>query len=184
MRFAPVDVDTVRDNRGWFVALGLAEIALGILAIVLPIAAARVTTIVLGWLIVLAGLSEAFHARRNRGWGGAGWELLSAAVQVVAGLVLVLLPTIGKLALMLILAAYLIGEGALKLIRAAQHRRIQASGWLVFDGILSFALGVVILAGGLGTALWVLGVLVGIHLLTGGMSMLLIALGAGRAQPV
>lgn len=180
-RFATVDFETVRGKRGFFLAIGVASMVLGVLAIVLPFAASRVTTIVIGWVIVLAGVIEGYHALQNRGWVGAGWELVSAVVQVAAGLFLVAFPMVGKLALMVIVSAYFAAEGALKLIRAVQHREMRGSGWFVFDGLLALALGMVILMGGVTTAAKVLGFLVGISLLTGGLSLLLIGLGAARA---
>ncbi|APR80945.1 Hypothetical protein A7982_06292 [Minicystis rosea] len=178
--FAPVDLKAVRENRNWFIALGIGSMVLGIIAIFLPFAASMVTAIALGWLIVINGLIEGYHALQNRGWGGAGWELVSAVVQVAAGLILVAFPLIGKIALIVIVAAYFIAEGALKLIRAAQHRGVRGGGWLTFDGLISLALGIWLLVRGPVTALWVLGILVGINLLAGGLSMLLIGTGSDR----
>ncbi|WP_433929983.1 HdeD family acid-resistance protein [Sorangium cellulosum] len=180
LRFTPVDIDTVQDKRGRFLAIGVALMALGVVAVVLPFVASRVTAIVLGWLIVLAGVAEGWHAIQSRGWAGAGWELVSALVQVVFGLLLVVFPMTGKLALMVIASAYFAAEGALKLVRASQHRGLPGSGWLVIDGILTLALGILIVTGGVTAAAKVLGLLVGISLVTGGMSMILIALGAAR----
>ncbi|WP_438016072.1 DUF308 domain-containing protein [Sorangium sp. So ce315] len=180
LRFAPVDIDTVREKRGWFLAIGVALMVLGVLAGVLPFVDARVTAVVLGWLLVLAGVAEGCHALQSRGWAGVGSELVSALVQVAFGLLLVVFPTTGKLALMVIAVAYFAAEGALKLVRAYQHRGLRGSGWLVFDGVLTLALGTLIVTGGVTAAVKVLGVLVGVSLLTGGVSMILIALGAAR----
>ncbi|WP_437611301.1 DUF308 domain-containing protein [Sorangium sp. So ce834] len=180
LRFAPVDFDTVRENRGWFLAIGVASMVLGVLAFLLPFVASRVTAIALGWLIVLAGVAEGSHAIQSRGWAGAAWELVSALVQVAFGLLLVVFPMTGKLALMVLASAYFVAEGALKLIRAYQHRGLRGSGWLVFDGILALGLGMLIITGGVTTAARVLGLLVGISLLTGGTSMILIAVGGAR----
>ncbi|WP_437777905.1 HdeD family acid-resistance protein [Sorangium sp. So ce1097] len=180
LRFAPVDVDTVREKRGWFLAIGVALMGLGVLACILPFVDALVTAVALGWLIVLAGVIEGCHAIQSRGWAGVGSELVSALVQVAFGLLLVVFPTTGKVALMVIAAAYFAAEGALKLIRAYQHRGLRGSGWLVFDGVLTLAIGILIVTGGVTAAVKVLGVLVGVNLLTGGVSMILIALGAAR----
>ncbi|KYF78188.1 HdeD family acid-resistance protein [Sorangium sp. So ce296] len=180
LRFAPVDLHTVRENRGWFLAIGVTSMVLGVLAFLLPFVASRVAAIALGWLIVVAGVAEGCHAIQSRGWAGAGWELVSALVQVAFGLLLVAFPMTGKLALMVLASAYFAAEGALKLVRAYQHRGLRGSGWLVFDGILALGLGVLIVTGGVTTAARVLGLLVGISLLTGGTSMILIALGGAR----
>jgi uncharacterized membrane protein HdeD (DUF308 family) len=158
----------------------MAFVALGLLAMLLPFVGGLVTTIALGWLMLLAGLSEGYHAVRNRQWGGSGAELVSAAVQVVAGALVVAFPLTGKLALTLILAGYFVAQGVLKLVRAVQHRRVHASGWLVFDGILSLVLGILIVLHWPSVAVWALGLFVGVNLLVGGSSMLLIGLGARR----
>jgi uncharacterized membrane protein HdeD (DUF308 family) len=178
LRFAPVDIDTVREKRGWFLAIGVALMVLGAIAFLVPFIASLVTAITLGWLIVIAGVVEGCHAIQSRGWAGAGWELVSAVVQVAFGLLLVGFPMTGKLALMVIASAYFVAEGALKLVRAYQHRGPRGSAWLVFDGILTLALGMLILMGGVITAAKVLGLLVGISLVTGGISMIQIAQGA------
>ena len=163
LRFAPVDIDTVREKRGWFLAIGVALMVLGAIAFLVPF---------------IASLVEGCHAIQSRGWAGAGWELVSAVVQVAFGLLLVGFPMTGKLALMVIASAYFVAEGALKLVRAYQHRGPRGSAWLVFDGILTLALGMLILMGGVITAAKVLGLLVGISLVTGGISMIQIAQGA------
>lgn len=178
-----VDFNTLRASRGWFFALGAAFVVLGVLSIILPFIASLVTTIVIGWLMLLGGLFQGYHAVRNRGWAGSGWALASAAIQVVAGVLVVLFPVVGTLSLTLVLAAYFIIEGAFKLVRAVQHRRMPAWGWLMFDGVLSLALGILILALWPSTAVWVIGLLVGINLLFSGTSLLLIGLSAGSAVP-
>jgi uncharacterized membrane protein HdeD (DUF308 family) len=175
-----VDSDALRNNRGGFVALGIALLALGFLAIVSPFVALLFTTILLGWLMVLAGLVEGYHALRNRAWVGSGWELVSALVQLVGGALVVAFPVTGKLALTLILAVYFVAEGILEILLAAQHRGVDGSGWLVFDGLLSFVLGILILMHWPGVAVWALGLLLGIHLAASGVSMLLLGL---RARP-
>jgi uncharacterized membrane protein HdeD (DUF308 family) len=174
------DTSPAGARRAWFVGLGVVFVLLGILAVLLPFVASLVTTVVLGWLMLLAGLSEGYHAVRNRGWGGSGWELVSAVIQVLGGLLVVRYPLTGKLALTLILAAYFVAEGVIKLVRAFQNRAAGASGWLVIDGLLALALGVLVLVHWPSVAVWAIGLLVGVNLVAGGASMLLLGLAAGR----
>jgi uncharacterized membrane protein HdeD (DUF308 family) len=173
-----VDVGTVRESRAWFFALGIAFMALGALAILLPWIASLVTTIVIGWLMVISGLLQGYHAVQNRRWTGSSWALVGAVLHVVAGVLLVVFPAIGTLTLTLILAAFFVANGVLKIIRAVQHRSMPAWGWFLFDGLVSLALGILIGLQWPSTALWALGLLVGIDLALGGSSMLLIGLGA------
>ncbi len=179
-RFTANDrLDVVRTNRAWFFGLGIAFVVLGILLIVMPLIASLLTAIVIGWVMVLAGLFQGFHAVRNRGWRGASWSLVSSVLLVVAGALVAAFPVTGTLTLTLTLAAFFMVNGVVKVVRAVQHRRIPAWGWLFFDGLVSLALGVLIFAGWPSTAAWALGLLVGVDLLLGGTSMVLIGLGAG-----
>ena len=176
------DAETVRESRGWFFALGLGFMVLGGLAILLPFAASLVTSLVIGWLMVVGGLLQGFHAVQNRRWKGWGWALAGAVVYVVAGGLVVAYPITGTLTLTLTLAAFFVVNGVIKVVRALQHRVMKGWGLLLFDGLLSVALGVMIMWGWPGTAVWALGLLVGLDLLFGGASMLMIGLAAGSPR--
>jgi uncharacterized membrane protein HdeD (DUF308 family) len=179
--FVQVDPDTVRRHHGWFIGLGLAFVLLGILDISIPLVASLVTTIVIGWLMIIGGVIQGIHAAQNRSWAHAGWAVVGAIVQVVAGLLVVLFPLAGTLALTLILAVFFLAEGIIKILRAVQHRGMLAWGWLLFDGLLALALGVLILAHWPSTAVWAVGLLVGVNFLVGGASMLLLGVTSRRA---
>jgi uncharacterized membrane protein HdeD (DUF308 family) len=178
------DFSIVRENRGWFVALGIVFLLLGALAIALPFAASLVSTLVLGWILVIGGLAQGFHAIANRKWGHAGWAFASAVLMVIAGGLLIANPITGTLTLTMVLAAWFVASGILKIVRALQHRSLPSWGWLLFDGIVSLLLGGMIWAHWPSTAAWALGLLIGIDLIFGGTSMLLIGAGAGSRRTV
>jgi uncharacterized membrane protein HdeD (DUF308 family) len=108
---------------------------------------------------------------------------VSAIVQIIAGGLIMAFPTTGKVTLTLILAAFFLADGLLRIIRAVQHREMPAWGFLLFDGLVTLALGVLILWSWPSTAAWAIGLLVGVDLMIGGASMLLIGLGA-RPRPL
>jgi uncharacterized membrane protein HdeD (DUF308 family) len=178
-----VELHTLRESRGSFIGLGIALVVLGALAILMPMIASLVTAVAIGAVLVASGLFEGIHAIRNRRWANSGWSILSALVQLVAGALIVAFPVTGKVTLTLILAAFFFAEGVLKIIRALQHRAMPAWGWLLFDGLLSLALGVLIWWRWPSTAAWAIGLLVGVNVLIGGASMLLIGLSA-RSRPI
>jgi uncharacterized membrane protein HdeD (DUF308 family) len=179
--FGTVDLDDVREHRGRFVAVGIALVILGALAIFLPFAAGVVTTLLLGWLLIVGGIAELVHGVVDRRWGGSGWEIASALLYLVAGVLTVAFPLRAKLFLMLVLSVFLVADGIVKLARAYQHRDVPGGGWLLFDGIASVVLGIMLWRHWPSTAAWALGLLVGISLVLDGTSMLVIGLGAGRA---
>jgi uncharacterized membrane protein HdeD (DUF308 family) len=171
----------VREHRSAFLVLGILFVVLGGLAILLPFAASLVTAFVLGCLMIVAGLFQGYHALQNRRWGGSVWAIVGAVLYVAAGALVVAFPLTGTLTLTLVLAAFLVANGILKIIRAVQHRGMPPWGWLLFDGLISLALGVLLWAGWPSTAAWALGVLVGIDLIASGTSVLLIGYGARPA---
>ncbi len=176
---ATIDFQCIRERRGWFIGLGVAFLVLGALAIMLPFVASLVTTVFIGMLMLVAGIAQGVHAIQNRRWGGSTWALVGALFYLVAGALVVMFPFAGKLALTLTLAGFLLAEGGLKVIRAVQHRGLPRWGWFVFDGLVTIALGLLIAAKWPSTAVWAIGLLVGVDLLIGGSSMLLIGIGAG-----
>jgi uncharacterized membrane protein HdeD (DUF308 family) len=172
---SPLWVDEVVANRGWFTALGIALILLGAAAIFMPFIAALVTTVFLGWVLLIGGIVQAVHAVQNRRWTGFGWGLAAGALYAVAGVILIVSPVAGTIGLTLALAAFFVADGVIKIVRAIQHRSSATWGWLLFDGVVTLVLGLLILARWPSTAVWAIGLLVGIDLIFGGMSMVRLA---------
>jgi uncharacterized membrane protein HdeD (DUF308 family) len=174
-------LESVRERSGWFIALGIGLAVLGFLAIVLPYAASLATGIFFGFLMAAGGIFQLVHAIQNRRWAGSFWGILAGLLYLAAGVLVVAFPVTGTIALTLIFAAFFAADGILKIIRAFQHRKMSGWGWLLFDGLLALALGVLIGLGWPSTAAWALGLLVGINLVFGGTSMVIIGLGVRRA---
>lgn len=175
-----VDPISVHENRGWFIGLGIALLVLGVLSILLPPLASLATTMVIGWLLVIGGVVQGYHALRNPRWASRGWAIASGIVYLIAGVLVIAFPVTGTAVLTLILASFFVASGILKIARALQHRRMPAWGLLLVDGLLSLVLGILIWVGWPSTAVWALGLLVGIELIFGGSSMLAIGVGAGQ----
>jgi uncharacterized membrane protein HdeD (DUF308 family) len=63
---------------------------------------------------------------------------------------------------------------------AIQHRKRDSDswGWMLFSGIIDIVLGAMLFAGLPGTALWALGLLIGINMVFGGWSLIAMSLSA------
>jgi uncharacterized membrane protein HdeD (DUF308 family) len=171
-RWSPLD--EVRANRGWFIALGIGLILLGLLGVAVPFVATLATTLFIGWLLIAGGIASAIHAFQNRRWAGFPWVVVSSILYVIAGILVVANPLVGTLTLTLILAGFFIASGIVKIVRALQHRSMSGWGWLLFDGIITLVLGALIWARWPATAVWAIGLLVGIEMLLGGFSMVML----------
>src|SRR3954451_23496730 len=89
-----------------FLIEGILLVILGLAAMIVPPLASLAVTILLGWLFLIsgiAGLALTFWARRMRGFW---WSLLSAALALIAGIVLLAQPVQGTLTLTIVVGAY------------------------------------------------------------------------------
>jgi uncharacterized membrane protein HdeD (DUF308 family) len=163
-----------------FLAEGIVLVLLGIGAIVVPVIAGLAVTLLLGWLFLIGGifgLIVTFYAREMPGFW---WSLISAALSVLAGLILIARPLQGLLTLTVILTAFFVIEGVASIMFALEHKRQLSGrwGWVVAAGIFDLLIAVMILAGLPGSAEWAIGLLVGINMVFGGSSLIGMALAA------
>jgi uncharacterized membrane protein HdeD (DUF308 family) len=86
----------------------------------------------------------------------------------------------GLASLTLVLALYLFAEGVLELIMGFRLRPMPGSGWLLFDGIVTLVLGILIWRSWPSSTEWVIGTLVGISMLFSGTARLSLSLAARR----
>jgi uncharacterized membrane protein HdeD (DUF308 family) len=168
-------------RRHWklFLFEGSALLVLGLLAVMAPVVASVAATVFFGWILLISGVAGLLTTFRGRQLPGFGWALFSAVVGIVAGTLLLIWPLQGTLSLTAVLIAFLWIEGVVTIMYALEHRT--ASGrwrWMLASGILDLGLGMLLLAGLPGTALWALGLIVGINLLFGGWALILMALHA------
>ena len=169
-------MEALSRNWGWLLALGILMIILGVVAMATPVVATIAIQVMLGWLLVISGIAEGIHAFMVKEWRGFLLELLSAVLYLGVGLLLLVDPLKGALALTLILAVFLLVEGIFKIITALRVRDHRGWGWLLASGIVSVVLGVLIWKQWPTSGLWVIGLLVGIQLLFTGWSLVMLAL--------
>ena len=170
----------IHAHWGLFLFEGIVLVLLGFAAIVVPVVATLAFTLVIGWLFLISGgvgLVTTFWMRNAPGFW---WALLSAAIALAAGVILILWPINGVLSLTLVLIAFFAVEGIATLMYAFEHKA-QLSGrwvWMLASGVVDLILAGIIFAGLPGTAAWALGLLVGINMLFGGTAMIGMALAA------
>jgi len=172
----------IHEHWGLFLAEGIILVILGIAAIVLPPIATIAFTIIIGWIFLVSGvvgLITTFWARQAPGFV---WSLISAIIGIAAGVVLLLWPITGSVSLTLVLIAFFVVEGIVSIMYAIEHRNQLTGqwGWMLLSGIIDLILAGIIFAGLPGTALWALGLLVGINMVFGGAALIAIALAARR----
>ena len=174
----------VKEHWKAFLFEGILLVILGIAAVIVPPLASLAVTIVLGWMFLISGVGGLIVTFWARHMPGFWWSLISAALAVLAGLVLLARPVQGVLTLTIVVGAYFLAEGVTSIMYALEHRR-ELSGrwsWLLIAGLMDIMIAFFIIAGLPGSAEWALGLLVGLNLMFGGASLIGMALAARNAS--
>ena len=169
-----------KESVGWSIGLSILMILGGVLAIVIPPAAGIAVLVVVAWLLMISGAAHLVFAWYMRTAGGMVWELLLGILYIFVGAFALLHPVAGLASLTLLLAIYLFTEGVLELILSFRLRPISGSNWLLFDGIITLILAILILKSWPSSTEWVIGTLVGISMLFSGVARLSMSLAARR----
>jgi uncharacterized membrane protein HdeD (DUF308 family) len=175
------ELNALRGNWFWFVLLGIVLIVLGVTALGSVGIASLAAAVAIGVLLLLGGAAEVMGAFWCRGWSGFFLELLSGVLSIVVGLLFLRAPTGALAALTLLVACFLMVGGIFKIVAAVGYR-FAAWGWSLASGIIDLILGVLIWQEWPASALWVIGLFVGINLLFRGFNWIALGL-ALRALP-
>ena len=163
-----------------FLIEGIILAMLGVAAIAVPPIAGIAVAVVLGWLFLFGGVVGLIATFNQKNSPGFWWALISAAIAVLAGGVLLADPAHGVATLTYVLIAFFLIDGVIIIVMALEHRR-ELSGrweWMMLGGVMDLVLAAIIIAGLPGTLAWALGLLVGIDLLWGGTTLIAMALHA------
>jgi uncharacterized membrane protein HdeD (DUF308 family) len=176
--------EAVKTHWKAFLFEGILLVVLGIAALVVPPLASLATAIFLGWMFLISGIGGLIATYWARATPGFWWSLISAALAVLAGMILLARPMQAVLTLTIVLGAYFLAEGVATIMYALEHRR-ELSGrwsWLLIAGLLDIAISFMVITGLPSSAEWAIGVLVGINLLFGGATLIGMALAARRGN--
>lgn len=183
---------SIGDHWVVFVVEGVALVALGLVAIIVPSIAPSYLTVALGWIFLgsgAIGLATTFWARRAPGFW---WSLASALLAILVGVILIVneahelyggllgWPFEAAGPLRPILVLFFLVEGGASIMFAMEHRR-EFSGrwaWMVASGAVDIVLASIIIFNLPGTSAWTMGLLVGINMILGGAVLLAMGLHA------
>ncbi len=167
-------------GSGKSIVWAIVLIIFGFLAICLPFLTSWGVVVVIAWLIVFSGAFQFIHAFQSQGIGHILWKLLVAILYLIVGIYFLLHPVLGVAAFTLALAIFFVIEGVFDLVAYFQARALPGSGWILFDGIVTLILGLLVWRQWPSSSLWVIGTLVGISMIFTGMTRLMLGLAAKR----
>lgn len=154
---------------GWYVALGIALILVGVYAIMSGTAATIASVIVLGAVVFVAGIAQIVGAFMARGAGHVILLLLVGILDVVVGLMLVEHPGAGALTVTLLLAVLFTFSGIYRFV-AALWLQFPQYGWVALSALLSVAVGVLLWIEWPFSSSWFIGFAVGVNFVVAGIA--------------
>jgi uncharacterized membrane protein HdeD (DUF308 family) len=173
--------DRVRSSHRHFFWIGVALTLLGVAAIVFPMISTLVATLLVGWLLFLAGLLTLLGSFSIHGTGPFFGALLLSLLSLGAGAFLLFNPASGALVLTFLLAILFLIEGAFEIVLALELKPFGAWIWMLLAAFASILLGLFIAVGLPIASTIVLGVIMGLNFLSTGIGYLILARDAGRA---
>jgi uncharacterized membrane protein HdeD (DUF308 family) len=175
---APYDERSSLRSRWWlFFAFGVVSVFVGLLAIGSPHIATSKSLVLLGVLMLVAGITEVIHAIMVRNLTSFAMHLLSAALYLIIGVFVLEGPERAVAVLTLLLAASFFVGGALRVVFSLIEQ-FPAWPWVLLQGVVDLFLGALILRGWPESSLWVIGLFIGIDLLFHGWSWIILSLSA------
>src|SRR3954465_8389789 len=167
--------DTVKRYSLWYLIQGILLIAAGMLAIIYPVISSAAVVILLGWLLIISGVVQGFSLI------GAGqvphfWlQLISVILAVLIGCLFLRDPAQGMATITLLLIVFFMIEGISKVVFALTIRPFPNWGWVLGSGLVGIVLALILWANLPVTALWLVGVLLGINLISVGAAIAYLA---------
>ena len=174
-------METIQQHRTAFIVEGILFILLGILAIALPGVMTLGVELFVGWLFLIGGIVQGYRTLTSSNAAPGYWmSLLSGILSIIVGGMFLLYPLQGIAALTMLLIAFFLIEGSIKIAFGVQLKPLQGWGWLVLSGIISLLMAGILWSGWPGTAIWAIGLLVGINMIFFGSSLLTLALSISK----
>jgi uncharacterized membrane protein HdeD (DUF308 family) len=164
-------------TRNMGIGVSIVTIVLGIAAILLPSFSTLVVESWLAFILISVGAGNAFYAIQRRP-EGFGWQVFLGILYVGTGILLLTNPLGGALTITLLLGSFFLTEGVFESIMAFKVRPQKNWGWVLANGVLTFGLGLLVWLGWPQDAFWTIGTLVGISVLSTGVSRLMLSLHA------
>jgi uncharacterized membrane protein HdeD (DUF308 family) len=172
----------LQKNWAWMVVFGALLSLAGFVALGSVFLATLSTVLVVGIAMMVSGIGEIIHGFAMRSWKKFFFWILIGLLYVGAGFCVFQNPLLAAGVLTLMLGAGLVASGLVRAVLAFQLPTHAPRVFVFFSGVLTLAVGALILAQWPGSSLWVIGAFLGVDLLFAGASWVGVGLAMRRAQ--
>lgn len=161
-------MERLRHRWGWFVALGLLAMMLGIVALGLVVHATITTVYIIAVFMVLAGGAEIMLGLSGKTWGREFLYIIAGLFYIVAGAFALARPLDAAIVLTLMLGGALLAAGLVR-IYIGTHMHSHAKTMVIVGGAFTALVGLLVILGWPTNSIVILGTLLGVDLLVTGL---------------
>lgn len=173
----------IRKAFPWLVGWSVVVFVCGILAIILSLTFSFGIAVIIGSLVLVAGIAHLVFAFHTRSFDGFLWQILIGALYLMAAISLLVNPLLSVVSLTFILSIFLLLEGGLELGLYFRLRRFRHSVWMLIDGIGTLILGIVMVRQWPPASPEIIGTLIGISLMLSAVSRLMLFVALWALNP-
>lgn len=167
--------DTVKRYSLWYLVEGVLLVVAGVLAIIYPVISSGAVVILLGWLLIASGLLQGLSLIGARQVPHFWLQLISVILAILIGFLFLRDTTQGLMTLALLLIIFFMMEGISKVVFALTIRPFPNWGWVLASGLVGILLALILWASLPVTAVWLIGVLLGVNLISIGAAIAYLA---------
>jgi uncharacterized membrane protein HdeD (DUF308 family) len=172
--------EAVRTYSFWYLVQGILMVAAGVLAVLHPVASSTALVALLGWLMIFGGLVQAVGLIGARHVPHFWLQAISVVLFCAVGFLFLTRPSASLVTLTSLLVVFFAAEGVSKIVFALTIRPLRGWIWVLASGVLGFVLALYLGANMANVALWLLGVLLGVGLITEGAAITMLAWASRR----
>jgi len=167
--------ETVKRYALWYLVEGVLLVVAGVLAILFPVFSSTAVVVLLGWLLIVSGVLQGLSLVGARQVPHFWLQLISVILAIIVGLLFLRDPAQGMLTIGLLLIVFFMMEGISKVVFALTIRPFPNWGWVLASGLVGILLSLILWASLPVTAAWLIGLLLGINLISVGAAIAYLA---------
>jgi uncharacterized membrane protein HdeD (DUF308 family) len=176
--------DTIRKRSLLFLIQGGVMVAAGVLALLFPALMSTGLIELLGWLLVISGVFQSFSLIGATQVPYFWMQLVSTALQIVVGYLLISHPDAGVFAIMLLMLVLFMVGGIARVVFALMIRPMPDWGWIFASGLVAIVCSIILIGSLPNAAAWLLGILLGVQLMSEGGALAWLAWRLRRSSAV
>ena len=172
---------TLQRNWGWLLGLGVLFVILGFIGLGMVVSLTLASMLFLGILLLIAGVAQFIDVFQAKTWNAVVWHGFIAALYVVGGALVIYDPLIASTLITVLLGSVLLIIGITRIIMGINLKGAQGANWVLFAGIVTMVLGLMILLSWPFSGLWFIGLYIAIEMMIVGWTYVFLALGMRTA---